>query len=133
MRTFQSTYRDRKTGETRATARWYVEIRLDGRPRRVPAFSDRKSSEALGRSIEALARCKAGGERPDAGLSKWLEGLPRRLRDVLARIGLLDGCRAAALEPLLVHLDGVTDAEGRRYPCGLSSSPGGQGRDARAR
>ena len=101
VRTFQSTYRDRKTGETRATARWYCEIRLDGRPRRVPGFTSRKDTEALGRTIEALARCKAGGERPDAGLTKWIEGLPRRLRDVLQRIGLLDGCRTAALEPLL--------------------------------
>jgi len=32
---------------------------------------------------------------------------------VLQRIGLLNGCRAAALEPLLSHLDGMTDAEGR--------------------
>ena len=70
MRTFQSTCRDRQAGETRATARCYIEIRIDGRARRVPGFCDRKSTEALGRTIEALARCKAGGERPDAGLTK---------------------------------------------------------------
>lgn len=96
MRVFQSTYRDRTSGEKRATARWYIELRLDGHPRRLPGFTDRKSTGALGRTIEALARCKAGGERPDAALAKWIEGLPRRLRDVLQRIGLLDGCRAAA-------------------------------------
>ena len=130
MRTFQSTYRDRKTGATRKTARWYIEIRLDGRPRRVPGFTDRKATEALGRTIEALARCKAGGERPDAGLVKWIEGLPRRLRDVLQRIGLLDGCRAAALEPLLAHLDGVTDAEGRVALVGFRQALAAKGASA---
>ena len=114
MRTFQSTYRDRKTLATHKTARWYVEIRLDGRPRRVPGFTDRKATEALGRTIEALARCKAGGERPDAALTKWLEGLPARLRGNLQRIGLLDGCRAGALQSLSEHLDGAPDAPGFR-------------------
>jgi len=113
MRVFQSTYRDRKTSETRKTARWYAEVRLEGRPRRVPGFTDRKATEALGRSIEALTRCKAAGERPDPVMTKWIEGLPRKLRGVLARMGLLSGCKAAALEALLSHLDGVTDAEGR--------------------
>ena len=114
MRVFQSTYRDRKTGETRKTARWYAEVRIEGRPRRVPGFTDRRATEALGRSIEALARCKAAGERPDPAMTKWIEGLPRHLHAVLGRIGLLDACKTAALRPLLEHLDGAADAPGFR-------------------
>ncbi|MDD5658356.1 MAG: hypothetical protein PHF00_13985, partial [Elusimicrobia bacterium] len=131
MRVFQSTYRDRVTGETRKTQTWYVEIRIEGRPRRVPGFTDRKSTEALGRSIEALARCKGANERPDPVMSKWIEGLPRRLRKVLGRIGLLSGCKAAALEPLLSHLDGVTDSTGAVVLVGFRQAVAAKGATAR--
>jgi len=130
VRVFQSTYKGRD-GATRKTARWYIEIRIESRPRRVPGFTDRKATEALGRSIEALARCKAGGERPDAALARWIEGLPRKLRAVLARIGLLAGCRAAALEPLLSHLDGAADAAGTVVLVGFRQALAAKGATAR--
>ncbi len=39
MRVFQSTYRDRKNGQTRRTKTWYAEFRDHNRDvRRVPGF-----------------------------------------------------------------------------------------------
>ena len=62
MRVFRSTYKD-KGGRTVKTRTWYVEFRdhLE-MPRRVSGFTDRKATAALGRNIEKLAWCKAGGQ-----------------------------------------------------------------------
>ena len=113
VRVFQSTYKDR-AGVTRKTKRWYCEIRDHrGKPRRLPAFTDRRMSEALGRNCERLVSAKVSGETLDPVLTRWVETLPARLRKVLSRIGLLSACKLAGLEPLLHHLEGMTDADGR--------------------
>ncbi len=74
-------------------------------PRRVAALRDRKLSLALGRRIVELVNVHVAGERPDAALSKWLEGLPAKLRSKLARFGVIDPRRVAALRTLSEHLD----------------------------
>lgn len=114
MRVFQSTYKDRK-GRTRKTTTWYVEFtdHLET-VRRFPGLSDRKQTEALGRRIVDLVNLKGSGQTPSPDVSKWIEGLPPRLRTLLAKIGLLDAERVAALRPLLQHLDGPHDAPGFR-------------------
>jgi hypothetical protein len=113
MRVFQSTYKD-AAGVTRKTKRWYCEIRDHrGKPRRLPAFTDRKMSEALGRNGEKRVSAKVSGEPLDPALTRWVETLPARLRKVLSRIGLLSACKLPGLEPLLHHLEGMTDADGR--------------------
>jgi len=114
MRVFQSTYKDR-TGATRKTQRWYIELQDHrGTRRRIPAYTDRKQSEAVGRNVERLARLKVAGEALDPTLTKWVEGLPSKLRKVLGRIGLLDAAKTAALRPLREHLDGAPDTPGFR-------------------
>ncbi len=106
MRVFQSTYRDRKTGETRKTKTWYVEFRDHNRDvRRVPGLTDRRQTESLGRRIEQLLAMKLAGEAPDAVMTRWLEAVPDKLRKRLAEIGLIDPRRAAASKPLADHLD----------------------------
>ena len=142
MRVFQSTYRDRATGQTRKTARWYVEF-FDHHEtrRRVPGLTDRRATEALGRNIEALVRYKGSMEPLPPALTKWLEGLPARIRNVLTGDGrragrarptdrqepmrVLDAGKVAALRPLADHLDGPADAPGwRQHLTAKGNTPG---------
>ena len=114
MRVFRSTYKDRK-GRTCKTARWYIElVDHQGTRRRIPGLTDRKATEATGRNVERLVRFKVSGETLDPALTKWVETLNAKLRLNLARIGLLDTSRVAALRPLTEHLDGAPDAPGFR-------------------
>lgn len=114
MRVFQTTYRDRAC-VTHKTQRWYVEIPDPWQRRRcwrIPGFTDRKQTEALGRNIEKLTRAKFARETLDSEMTKWVEGLPPRLTEVLGRIGLLDAVKSGALRPLIEHLEGTADAPG---------------------
>ncbi len=104
MRLFQSTYKDRSR-ITQTTKRWYTELK-DHRDtvRRIPAFDDKRASEELGRKLERLVSLRIAGERPDRDLTRFLEALPRKLREQLARIDLLDGASVGATKPARDHL-----------------------------
>jgi len=105
MRVFRPT-RTTKSGQKKPYAKWYVEFRdhLES-IRRLPAFTDKKQSEELGRKIERLVACRSNGESPDTALGRWLESMPPKLRDRLAAIGLLSGESVAAGKFLAAHLD----------------------------
>lgn len=105
MRVFRTTYKT-KDGESKQASKWYVEFRdhLDT-VRRLPAFTDKRQSEELGRKIEKLVACRANGESPDKQLGRWLEALPDKTRQRLAKIGVLDAQNIAAGKPLSEHLD----------------------------
>lgn len=125
MRVFQTTYRDRN-GRTRTAARWYIEF-SDHREirRRIPGLTDKKATESLGRQIERLARFRAGGEALDPVMTKWVENLSTKLRDNLAKIGLLDGKKLACLRPLAEHLDGAPENSGyRQHLTAKGNTPG---------
>lgn len=103
MRLFKTTY---TTGAGQKTARkWYLEFRDHlGTVRRLPAFTDKRQSEDLGRQIERLIMCRSTNSRPDLELTKWVETMPPKLRDNLARIGLLDAAHVASYRGLSEHL-----------------------------
>ncbi|MBL7107535.1 MAG: tyrosine-type recombinase/integrase [Phycisphaerae bacterium] len=105
MRVFKSTFRN-KAGQKQLTKKWYIDFadHLQIR-RRLPAFEDKRPSEALGRQIERLVSSKIAGEKPDAQLTRWLEGAPVALSNRLVSIGLLDSHRAAAGKPLKKHIE----------------------------
>jgi integrase len=105
MRVFQTTYKYR-SGKRCKARRWYIEFQdhMETR-RRIPALEDRKQSEAIGRLVEKLVAHKVSREPLTPALSAWLEGLPNKLRGPLARIGLLDATRLAALQTLHDHLE----------------------------
>ncbi len=104
MRVFRTSYRTR-AGTVKEASRWYIELRDHLRTvRRFPAFTDKGQSQKLGEKIEKLVTCRENREAPDRELSRWLEQIPGRLRDQLARIGLIDPTRAAAGKPLLDHV-----------------------------
>jgi len=103
MRVFRTTYT--QDGQRKTAQKWYIELRDHLQTvRRFPAFTDKTQSEALGRQIERLVRFRVSGEPLDTTLSRWLENIPARMRDRLAKIGLLDLSRAAAAKPLDDHL-----------------------------
>lgn len=84
LRIFPTTHRD-GTGETQTADRWYIEFRDHDRViRRLPAFPDRPQSEELARKVKKLVAWKVTGELPDAGLSRWIETMPDKLRNTLA-------------------------------------------------
>jgi len=123
IRVFKTSYKTRD-GKTKEVSHWYIELRDHLKTvRRFPAFTDRKESEALGRQVERLISCKIGGEAPGPELSRWLEQIPGRLRDQLARIGLIDPARAAAGKPLLDH---VADFERNLLDRGDTAKQAGQ-------
>ena len=104
MRIFKSTYRDRD-GVKRQTLKFYIEVRDHlGLVRRLPAFSDRRLSESLGRSIQSLVNCRKANLDLDAGLNRWLETLSGSLLAKLVAWGLIDGQRAEITKPLAEHI-----------------------------
>ena len=117
MRVFRQKWtRDGAKGETE---RWYVEIRdAEGRPQRLPAYSDRAASEEYGRKCQRLADLAAAKLPPDGTLTRWIEALdPPAMRERLERIGLLDRERAAQSKPLAAHLDDYKAALSAKGNC----------------
>ena len=105
MRVFRTTYRD-KDGQKKRAKKWYIEFRDHLQIiRRVPAFEDKRQSEALGRQVQRLVNSRIAGEQPDANLTRWLECVPNKLRTNLVRINLIEPQRGAAGKPLSQHLE----------------------------
>ena len=105
MRVFKSSYKDRTTGKSRQTARWYVELR-DHRNiiRRLPAFTDKNQSLALGRTVLKLVENRQSGEPLTVELSRWLETVSDATKATLARWGLIDQSRLTGSKPLTGHI-----------------------------
>ena len=86
--------------------RWYVEFRDHReRVRRLAAFADKAASEELGRKIERLAELRQGGLGVDRSLAPFLEGLPQKTRESLAKWGLLEARHLVGSLPLGELLD----------------------------
>ena len=104
MRIYKATYKDRD-GKKRKTAKWYVDFFDHNQLRhKIPAFSDKRTSGALGRNIEALVNCRVSGLELDVKLNQWIETLPDSLLKKLVSWGLIDGQRAEITKPLKQHI-----------------------------
>lgn len=105
MRVFRPT-RKADNGKQQNYEKWYVEFRdHHEKIRRLPGFTDKVQTGELGRKVEKLVAARANDEAPDKDMRKWLESLPARMRNALAKIGLVDALRVAAVKPLADHLD----------------------------
>ena len=105
MRLFKAQYRDRD-GQKRKSQKWYLDFAgHNGIRHRIPAFENKRQSEALGRNIEALISCKIAGQRPDTELQRWIEVLPDRVIKKFVSWGLLDNQRAEGGKPLTKHFE----------------------------
>jgi len=101
---FKAKYKDRD-GETRESAKWYVSfVGPDGIRRRLPAFKNRKASEAFGRNLETLSDAVASRQPLPPELNAWLEGLPPATAEKLKAWGLLSNVRTAAGRTLAEHV-----------------------------
>jgi len=103
MRVFKMQYGDRH-GRPAVARKYYLEFRFRGRTHRLAAFKDRAASEAFGRRIDRLIAHRLAGEQPDPALVRWMQDVPVKTLDRLAKIGLVSRERVAALKPLADHL-----------------------------
>jgi len=99
---YRRTYIDASGRRVKCGA-WTAGVKIGDAVRRLPAFSDKRASAEYARRVEQLAALKAAGEAPGAELVRWLESLPTKHRDALARCGLLSGTAAAARKRLADH------------------------------
>ncbi len=105
MRVFRPT-RKAGSGKSVPYAKWYVEFRCHRETvRRLPAFTDRKQSEAFGRNVEKLVACRLSGEKPSGDLGRWVETLSNAIRGKLAKLDLLDARTMAASKAIAEHVE----------------------------
>ncbi|HHN46418.1 MAG TPA: site-specific integrase [Planctomycetes bacterium] len=105
MRLYKSKYWD-KDGKRCTVSKWYVEFYDHTRRlRRLAAFADRRASEQFSRNVDKLVARRVSGAELDPTMSRWVEGLPARIRERLAKIGLLDSCQEAASKFLEKHVE----------------------------
>jgi integrase len=116
MRVIRATYKDR-SGKQRKSAKWYLDFADHNQLRhKIPAFADKRLSEALGRNIEALVHCRIAGLEPDVKLNQWIETVPDSLLRKFVSWGLIDGQRTEITKPLTEHISDygrVLEAKGR--------------------
>ena len=104
MRVYKATYKDRND-EKRKSAKWYLDFSDHNQLRhKIPAFVDKRISEAFGRNIESLVNCRLSGLDPDAKLNQWIETLPDGLLKKFVSWGLMDGQRTEITKPLAGHI-----------------------------
>jgi len=101
-------------------AKRYVDIFDHNQLRhRIPAFADKRISEALGRNIESLVNCRIAGLELDVKLNQWIETVPYSLLRKFVSWGLLDGQRTEITKPLTEHIsDYVKVLKAKRFSAG---------------
>lgn len=70
----------------------------------ITGYPEQAASEELGRKAELLSRLRARREAPDAELTEWVAKLPDRVREDLAKEGVLDPRPAIRRKPLKDHI-----------------------------
>ncbi|MFC1781109.1 tyrosine-type recombinase/integrase [Planctomycetota bacterium] len=104
MRIYRATYKDRD-GKQRKSAKWYLDFSDHNQLRhKIPAFTDKRLSEALGRNIESLVNSQIAGLEPDVKLNQWLETMSDSLLKKFASWGLITGQRTEITKPLSEHI-----------------------------
>ncbi len=107
MRVFKPQFRDRITGQSRETQKWYLDFR-DHRQirRRIPAERCRteKQAERFGEMVEALVMNRQYGQSPDRRVADWLHGLPKGTLRKFAEFDLVEQEYVTATIPLSQHV-----------------------------
>lgn len=103
MSLFRPTYRVK--GEGFRSPTWWIQFR-DHRDvrRKIRAFSDRRTSEAMQEKLKQLVHARATASPPSVDLRRWCESLAPRVRATLADLDILDRKQIAAAAPLENHL-----------------------------
>jgi hypothetical protein len=88
------------------TPKYYaVWVDFSNQLRRLPLFEDRKASEEMSRKIDRMNDLRAAGETLPPELSRFVETMPPRIREKLAKWDILPKSRVAASKPLVLHLE----------------------------
>jgi integrase len=104
MRIYRAEYKDRD-GQQKKAAKWYLDFADHNQLRhKIPAFADKRLSEALGRNIESLVNSRIAGLEPDVKLNQWLETMPDSLLRKFVSWGLIEGQRTEITKPLTEHI-----------------------------
>ncbi len=105
MRLFKMSYKARD-GRRRKAAKWSLEFRDPcGKVRRLTLpWSDKPTARRVKDNIVRLVGCRRAGVGLPEDLERWLATVPPRLRDKLAKIGLLEPRHVAAQKTLAEHL-----------------------------
>ncbi|MFW6456994.1 MAG: tyrosine-type recombinase/integrase [Planctomycetota bacterium] len=86
--------------------KYYVEFTdPNGATRSLAGFTDKAATEQLGKKLQRLSALRAVDEPPDVGLSQFIQGLPQRFLDNLARWNMIDEERAGGARTLDEHLE----------------------------
>lgn len=100
MCVFRPSYK-RRDGTSAHTTRYYVEFYDHNRCRhRVPAYEDEAATRDLNRRIVELVVARDANRPIDGESRRWVTTLPRKLRQRLADIGLVDVELGASLRPM---------------------------------
>lgn len=100
MRVYRDTVLNRSTGQRQRARKLTIEFHYRGR-RKLAGFADKTASEQFGRKLQRLADLRDAGEPPTPELMEWIAHMPRRMREYVDGIGLLDSKRLSAARPLL--------------------------------
>jgi len=93
-------------GRRQRTANYYVHFRDHrGSRRNLPGFKDKGASAELERLVSILVERRISGEGLNQALSRRVEQLTPAIQKRLAKWGILDARRVAALKGLDKHLD----------------------------
>ncbi len=104
MRIYRAKYKDRD-GQQKKAEKWYLDFSDHNQLRhKIPALTDKRSSEELGRNIESLVNCRISGLELDVKLNQWIETVPDSLLKKFVSWGLIEGQRTEFAKPLSEHI-----------------------------
>ncbi len=86
------------------TGRYRVKFRVGENWQTITAYTDVRASEEMARKLEKLVSLRAERAALGDDIAKWLDGLPTRIREQLARWELIDRQAMASTRPLKNHL-----------------------------
>lgn len=92
-------------GKTIETDRWFAEIRVNGRPRRVGLFTDKGASDEFGRKLQRLHDRTSANDEPDLALRQWIGKIPADLAKNLIKMNLLDPKHVSSNRMLIDQLE----------------------------
>jgi site-specific recombinase XerD len=75
-----------------------------------PGTREEKIAAKVARQIEKIMEAAAVGDALPAESAEWLASIPVTWRAKLAKLGVIDGARAAAMDPIAQHVKAFSDS-----------------------
>src|SRR4051812_21584969 len=129
FRIFKPTYTDRKTGQKKEAARYYIDFRDHVNARHGwPAYNSERQTRKLAERIIELVGAKRDGDKLDKKQTDFVESLPDDIRDNLIKADVVDRQQILRGHALLTHLEGEKDDDGNVTTPGYRQSLQAKGR-----